>query len=201
MGDRTDVLNHLTSLAGNRLVWFSSHAKADFESQCNEAFLGLFGVCNQRVTMFPKPMSLGLSGCLVTIFTWQPGMERAIVKSKWPIARTSSRANSVAHGDETFTKNFVDTLKRGGSNTMSIWNTSGANNKKPTIILVVRFPDNFVVGQNIIACKPLAHRMPLLNCAIHECIKCGAFRQVKFIVQNKHGLEQYTELLLLQMRT
>jgi hypothetical protein len=60
MADHTDVLNHLTSLAGNKLVWFSSHVKADFESQCNEAFSGLFGISNQRVTMFPKPMSLGL---------------------------------------------------------------------------------------------------------------------------------------------
>ena len=68
-------------------------------------------------------------------------MERVIAKSKWPVARTTSKSSNVAVSNETFTKDFVDTLKRGG-NTMSIWNTAPGNNKKPTIILVVTFPAN-----------------------------------------------------------
>ena len=182
MEDHTDVMNHLTSLEGNKLVWFSSHCKDDFQDQCNEAFSGLFGVNTQRVSIFPKPMSLGLSECLVTIFTCKPGMERVVGRSSWPVARTTSRSPNVASGDETLTMDFRDTLKIAG-NTMSIWNTVAGNNKKPTIILVVTFPANFDARQNIIACKPFAYRMPLLNVAVHECTLCGAFRQVQF----KHG--------------
>ena len=187
MEDETDVMNHLQSLAGNKLVWFSSHAKEDFQAQCNEAFLGLLGVSTTRVSIYPRPMSIGLSDCLVTVFTCQPGMERVVAKSKWPVARNTSKISSVAVGDETFTRQFVDTLKSDG-NTMSIWNTPSGNSKKPTIILVVTFPANFDARQNVIACKPLAYRMPLLNVAIHECTLCGAFRQLKFKAHNKTRL-------------
>ena len=69
---------------------------------------------------------------------------------------------------ETFTQDFVDTLKRDGSNTLPTWNNRGGRDDKPTTILLARFPDNFDVDQNIIACKTLGYRMPLLNCAIHE---------------------------------
>jgi hypothetical protein len=168
MDDHTDVMNHLASLAGNKLVWFSSHGKEDFQDQCSEAFAGLIGISKDRVSILPKPMSLGLSQCLVTIFRCKPGMERVVGKGSWPVARTNSKVPNVAVGDETLTVDFRDTLKT-ADNTMSIWNTSTGNNNKPTIILVVTFPAHFDAHQNIIiACKPFAYRMPMLNVAVHE---------------------------------
>ena len=52
-------------------------------------------------------------------------------------------------------------------------------NDNPTLLVLLTFPPNFHVHQNIIACKPNTYRLPFLNCAITQCQFCGAFRQIK----------------------
>ena len=109
-------------------------------------------------------------------------MEKAITQcclKSVPCARTSSKCAAVALGDETFVKDFQKRLQK-SNDTLQLWNFSVANkNDNPTLLVLLTFPPNFHVHQNIIACKPNTYRLPFLNCAITQCQFCGAFRQIK----------------------